>query len=117
MSTTLGKRKRRDVVAPARKKKDPVKDTQALADAQEALRRHFESQFKPLPVIAQPTPAIEDEDVDTEDSAWEGISEPEESGVQVVEHTDAQIRMAAMSKEELKSFMVLFLTSVQLPPL
>ena len=41
-----------------------------------------------------------------EDSDWDGISDGEADGVQVVEHTDALSRMAAMSKEELKSFMV-----------
>jgi len=109
MATLLGKRKRREAVAPVADKRQHSEDSEALEDAQEIFRRHFEAQFKPLPVAKKPIQVIEEpKDDSEEESDWDGISETEEDGVQVVEHTDAQIRMAAMSKEELKSFMVCF---------
>ncbi|KAF8852489.1 hypothetical protein BDZ45DRAFT_545079, partial [Acephala macrosclerotiorum] len=79
----------------------------AELDAQEIFRRHFEAQFKPIPIIHKPAKVVEEAPGDDpeEDSDWDGISEGEEDGVQVVEHTDAQPRIAAMSKEELKAFM------------
>lgn len=121
MSAMLGKRKR-DTVRVSKKQIEvenapPSSDTESEAlDAQEIFRRHFEAQFAPLPVVAkkakiEKAPAEAEEDTE-EDSDWNGISEgededeDEDDAVQVVEHTDAQSRMAAMSKEELKSFMV-----------
>ncbi|KAE9378730.1 hypothetical protein N431DRAFT_326338 [Stipitochalara longipes BDJ] len=108
MASMLGKRKRRAPESNAKlhTKEDDESDVSGL-DAQEIFRRHFEAQFKPLPVAqkgSKPTlekPADESE----EDSDWGGISDIEEAEVQVVEHTEAQARTAAMSKEELKSFM------------
>lgn len=51
-----------------------------VLDAQEIFRRHFEAQFKPLPVApVRPAPAAEDDeddDIDSEEeSEWEGITE------------------------------------------
>jgi hypothetical protein len=71
MSKVLGKRKAREVEENA---------TEVL-DAQEIFRRHFEAQFKPLPVVApvRAAPAVEEEDednlTDEEESEWDGISE------------------------------------------
>lgn len=108
MAPTLGKRKREtaDSSRKARIIESEESDTLEL-DAQEIFRRHFEAQFKPLPPIRKPTTVIEQEseDVSEEESEWDGISEAGEGMVQVIEHTDAQ-RIAAMSKEELKAFMV-----------
>jgi hypothetical protein len=80
-------------------------------DAQEIFRRHFEAQFKPLPAVPKFSKPANDESGDGSegDSDWDGISDDEENAVQVVEHTERRARTAAMSKEELKSFMV-FLT-------
>ena len=105
----LGKRKRR---APESgntgvRGQSDGSDTSEL-DAQEIFRRHFETQFKPLP-NAQPAsrlPVEESDDDSEEESDWGGISDDQETEVQVVEHTEAQARTAAMSKEELKAFMV-----------
>lgn len=109
MSTTLGKRKRREPKhnAGQREASEEAAIEQDQLDAQEIFRRHFEAQFKPLPIAnkAEPVQEMIEEESD-EDSDWDGISDGEENRVQVVEHTDAQTRMAAMSKEELKSFMV-----------
>lgn len=109
MATMLGKRKRR---APETRMEDHragSEDSEASElDAHEIFRRHFEAQFKPLPVAKKPVKPVEEEleDESEEGSDWGGISDGEGNGVQVVEHTDAQSRMAAMSKEELKAFMV-----------
>jgi hypothetical protein len=102
----LGKRKRR-TPRKERKGESEESDTEEL-DAQEIFRRHFEAQFKPLPATQKSLkPADEElEDESEDDSDWDGISDEEENAVQVVEHTEAQARTAAMSKEELKSFMV-----------
>ncbi|CAG8960493.1 hypothetical protein HYFRA_00008212 [Hymenoscyphus fraxineus] len=114
MSTNLGKRKRKvgAVTASKSKRREERSGSEesegAQLDAQEIFRRHFEAQFKPLPIVQKATEEAEDlseEDDDDEEEEWGGISEPEEGGVEVVEHTDAQTRMAAMSKEELKAFM------------
>ncbi|KAG4432332.1 hypothetical protein IFR05_012182 [Cadophora sp. M221] len=106
MSTKLGKRKR------ATPKKEPAHRAESEEsgseemDAQEIFRRHFEAQFKPLPTVTRGIVMEEvQQEESEEDSDWGGISDGEENGVQVVEHTDALSRMAAMSKEELKSFM------------
>ncbi|KAF4627506.1 hypothetical protein G7Y89_g10650 [Cudoniella acicularis] len=108
MATNLGKRKRHSKEAT---KNEPGSDSDGSSvpeiDAQEIFRRHFETQFKPLPVVIKVS-AVEEDVVDEEsgdDSEWDGISEAAEDSVEVVEHSDAQSRMAAMSKEELKAFM------------
>ncbi len=109
MSKTLGKRKRQEPRHDAgrRETSDEAAMEEDELDAQEIFRRHFEAQFKPLPIAkkAEPVQEMMEEGSD-DDSDWNGISDAEENGVQVVEHTDAQSRMAAMSKEELRSFMV-----------
>ncbi|KAH6719640.1 hypothetical protein BKA61DRAFT_220261 [Leptodontidium sp. MPI-SDFR-AT-0119] len=106
MSTKLGKRKR------APHKKEPAHRAESEdsgseeMNTQEIFRRHFEAQFKPLPAVKREITVEEvPQEESEEDSDWDGISDGEENGVQVVEHTDALSRMAAMSKEELKSFM------------
>jgi hypothetical protein len=106
MATILGKRKR---WVPKNDGREAIEESSAPElDAQEIFRRHFETQFKPLPVAQRPVKPVEEEleDEPQEDSDWDGISDDEDNTIQVVEHTDAQSRMAAMSKEELKSFMV-----------
>jgi hypothetical protein len=111
MAPTLGKRKRRTAEATEDNREDDGEDSASLElDAQEIFRRHFEAQFKPLPVVQKTVKVPEEappEDESDGASEWDGISEEEETTVQVVEHVDAQSRMAAMSKEELKVFMVL----------
>jgi len=109
MATTLGKRKRRsaEVHKDDQRKEYKVSNSPDL-DVQEIFRRHFEAQFKPLPVLRKAAKVVEEaeEDDSEEGSSWGGLSEDGGNGVQVVEHTDAQSRMAAMSKDELKAFMV-----------
>ncbi|CZR54804.1 uncharacterized protein PAC_04688 [Phialocephala subalpina] len=108
MAPTLGKRKREgaDISKKTRKASSEGPESAAL-NAQEIFRRHFETQFKPLPVIHKSTKIVDvaPEDDLEEESDWGGISEGEEDRVQVVEHTDTHSRIAAMSKEELKAFM------------
>lgn len=109
MASMLGKRKRRAPEATKIERREESEESDASElDAQEIFRRHFEAQFKPLPAaqISSKPVAKEALDEPEEDSDWDGILDDEENGVQVVEHTEAQVRTAAMSKEELKSFMV-----------
>ena len=105
MSSTLGKRKRRAVASSTTE----AEDIAAAKYAQEVFRRHFEAQFQPLPVVKKPEVLEQEDELDgeeeEEESEWDGISE-DENDVRIVEHTDAYARMAAMSKEQLKSFMV-----------
>ena len=76
-------------------------------DAQDIFRRHFEAQFEPLPVHKTFTKAVEHvPDCLEEASDWDGISEDEEDVVQVVEHRDTEAQTAAMSREELRQFLV-----------
>ncbi len=107
----LGKRKR-PATRPVEKEAEETRLETPELDAQEIFRRHFESQFKPLPPAKKKPRVVEEvlEDKSEEESDWDGISEGEEEGVQVIEHTDSQTRMAAMSKEELRAFMVIFPT-------
>jgi hypothetical protein len=110
MASLLGKRKRRAPEAPKIERREESEESDASElDAQEIFRRHFEAQFKPLPVAQKSSkPAAEEvADESEEEYNWDGISDDEGNGVQVVEHTEALARTAAMSKEELKSFMVL----------
>lgn len=74
MAPVLGKRKARPV------DREPATEPE---DAQAIFRRHFEAQFKPLPVAAKPVLAAgsEDEtDSDGEDSEWDGISDEDDDG-------------------------------------
>jgi hypothetical protein len=109
MATTLGKRKRRSAGVHKYDRRKEYKVSNSLdLDAQEIFRRHFEAQFRPLPELRKAAKVVEEaeEDGSEEGSSWNGLSEDEGNGVQVVEHTNAQSRMAAMSKGELKAFMV-----------
>lgn len=111
--TALGKRKRPPKARPQDTSADSDNggsDSSEL-DAQEIFRRHFEAQFEPLHIDRKATYSENDvaqEDMDDE-SEWEGISEViVEQSVEVVQHSDsgAQLGTTAMSREELKTFMV-----------
>jgi hypothetical protein len=108
MASMLGKRKRRTPEISKRDRDESGESDASGLDAQEIFRRHFEAQFKPLLVARKSLKLVAEESADEseEGSDWEGISEDEENAVQVVEHTEAHARTAAMSKEELKSIMV-----------
>jgi hypothetical protein len=108
MASMLGKRKRRTIEISKGDRDESGESDASGLDVQEIFRRHFEAQFKPLPAAQKSLKPVAEESADEseEDSDWEGISDDEENAVQVVEHTEAQARAAAMSKEELKSFMV-----------
>jgi hypothetical protein len=109
MATSLGKRKRQFSTLENEEER-PTSDESSSSevDAQEIFRRHFEAQFKPLPVVRRTVVEVEalEDDESGHESEWSGISEAEDGLVEVIEHTDAESRMAAMSKEELRSFMV-----------
>ncbi|KAL2134732.1 hypothetical protein VTI74DRAFT_10974 [Chaetomium olivicolor] len=123
MPSLLGKRKSR-----------AVEDPEAVADAQELLRRHFESQFKPLavaPLVAPKKAANEqsdhvsdssqdggsDADTGHSESEWDGVSSGEDENedeekddtpvVEVVDHTSTALTTTTtkMSKRELKAYL------------
>ncbi len=109
MASSLGKRKRK----PTReneihRRRDRGDSEGSELDSQEIFRRHFETQFKPLPQIEQPTKVVDRASAEhlEELSDWSGISEGEGEVVQVVEHTDVKVQLADTSREELKAFMV-----------
>lgn len=121
----LGKRK-----APARSETSP---SEALS-AEEIFRRHFEAQFAPIdedPVAKRQAVAEGDEEADSsedgvdseeegdddedegeEDDEWGGLSDDEisdeedEVAVEVIDYSTSQPKTEAMSKSDLKSFMV-----------
>ncbi|TAQ83568.1 hypothetical protein B7494_g8107 [Chlorociboria aeruginascens] len=101
----LGKRKRQAIVPKENERMEEPEGSGVLEHAQEIFRRHFEAQFKPLPAVQRSVKTVEVEEDFGDESDWDGISDTQENAVQVVEHTDASTRMAAMSKEELKAFM------------
>jgi hypothetical protein len=118
MASMLGKRKRRTPDIPKGDRDESGESDASGLDAQEIFRRHFETQFTPLPAVQKSLKPVAEESADEseEGSDWEGISEDEQNAVQVVEHTEAHARTAAMSKEELKSFMVfLFSAGLKIP--
>ncbi|PMD24348.1 hypothetical protein NA56DRAFT_34635 [Hyaloscypha hepaticicola] len=93
MASMLGKRKRRAPEATTIERREESEESDASElDAQEIFRRHFEAQFKPLPAAQISSKPVAKEALDEleEDSDWDGISDDEENGVQVVEHTEAQ---------------------------
>ncbi|KAG9232243.1 hypothetical protein BJ875DRAFT_90364 [Amylocarpus encephaloides] len=105
----LGKRKRQTKAISGSEVRSSRSDSSASdVDAPEIFRRHFETQFTPLPNIEKPAVVeeeLEEEDESESESAWGGISEEDQNAIEVVEHADVHTRMAAVSKEELKSFM------------
>ncbi|PQE13073.1 swr1-complex 5 protein [Rutstroemia sp. NJR-2017a BBW] len=94
---------------------DSDSDSEQTLDPQEIFRRHFEAQFKPLPVVAQKlNPDLESEDQDEDEDDWDGLSETSaadehteerNNGVQVVEHVNIDARTVGMSRAELRAFM------------
>ncbi|KAK4166671.1 hypothetical protein QBC43DRAFT_313104 [Cladorrhinum sp. PSN259] len=117
--TALGKRK-------SRASEDDV------ADAQEALRRHFEARFKPIdiaPVINSRVAPAEKEDNDSSeggeddddysgsdsDDGWNGVSGDEDDSeegdddtppaVEVVDYSSSGPKVETMSKKELKAYL------------
>lgn len=106
MATALGKRKRKPIETT---RNGPDDSSESFNhDAQEIFRKHFEAQFKPLPAVKRPVKVVEEasEEDSEEESEWGGISDEDGTSIQVIEHIDAETRMAAMSKEQLKAFMV-----------
>ena len=108
-TTMVGKRKREGLGAVA----DPIDGCSSSGgeDLQEIFRRHFEAQFQPLPqskstLIAKPT--TEHEQPEGDESGWEGISNDQDDiDIEIVEYTASTAAVkAALTKEELKDFMV-----------
>lgn len=96
----------------------PPKDN-ATDNAQELMRKYFESQFEPLDLPSKPANASDSEEYDDEDEEegddfsgseeddWDGMSEDEDSPqVEVIEHQDAQRTDDKMDKKAYKAFMV-----------
>jgi hypothetical protein len=108
MAPVLGKRKHRTREAPQEDASGDESSSRLEEDAQAVFKRYFEAQFKPLPEVKKKAKAVVEEVVEEgeeDDSDWDGITDDEEAGVQVVEHSDLKSE-ALMSKAELKKFMV-----------
>ena len=126
MSDILGKRKRKVTEVKVSRKRQAAEssseesegsDTDVAAlDAQEIFRRHFEAQFEALPEVTKPVAEEGESEDDVEDDEegeeeeWGGISENEDDGIVIVQHTSTGSSTAGMSKEELKAFMVKIVT-------
>jgi hypothetical protein len=114
-NTMLGKRKREIAVVSRGTEKagsaspPPV----TIDDAQELLRRHFESRFEPLDLplstgrSASQSPS-ESSESGEDNSDWDGLSDgSEDSGPEVVEHADSfKPSKEVMDKLVRKEFMV-----------
>lgn len=101
----------------SRKRKTPHTETDEEA-ARAVFRKHFETQFAPLPEPVKPPEHSSDDQEDSdgegegeggEGEEWGGISdgdEDDEEAVEVVDHTSKASDAALMGKRELKAFMV-----------
>ncbi|KAK2793860.1 hypothetical protein FQN50_009967 [Emmonsiellopsis sp. PD_5] len=110
----LGKRKREVAVVTREIEKD---DNEQITpdEAQEILRRHFESRFAPLDVPKKPIVAAAEEeeeedlsDVGSTGEEWDGLSDGDESeqSAEVVEHTTSWgTGMDIFDKQARKAFM------------
>ena len=125
MAIILGKRKRQENNHPSLKNRQQhIRNPSPPAESdvlQNAFRRAFEAQFRPLAIEARPVANVteitwqsseEEEDID-----WEGISD-EEDGVDVVEHSfNPTVDGERMSKSERRAFMVCGITKARLTSL
>lgn len=114
MAIMLGKRKRKPQ-EPIEAKEEDVSRSPPPAledeDVQAIFRHHFEAQFKPLGEVKKPrqrTPETPLSKAIEEESDWSGFSgeEEEEDVVEVIEHSTTAEIGEAVSKHELKAFMV-----------
>lgn len=115
----IGKRKREVAVAPKRTKPTQEKRASSTADdddKQAIFRKYFEAQFKPLdekliqPIRPTMPESEEEDDLDEDESEWEGLDEEDDTPrVEVIEHTDTGRRNSIdelFNKKDLKAFMV-----------
>lgn len=123
----VGKRKRETTVVSrgTSDAKDKATAVRKPQDAQEALRKYFESQFEPIEPLRLANGADsdsetldssghddseEEDDDEEENSGWDGISdeESEDTGPEVVDHSIRAQAKELTDKEARKSFMVRF---------
>ncbi|KAL8871195.1 MAG: hypothetical protein Q9174_002921 [Haloplaca sp. 1 TL-2023] len=109
MTVILGKRKRRKEIAKA-EPQPGFEDESHGEQAQNLLRKYFESTFEPLesstPVVL--TSSSVKDDHDTDDASpieWSGLSEDEERSTIVVDYQKLPSTSLDVSREHLKSFM------------
>ena len=105
----LGKRKRRDEL------EDPedagLGSNGDNVDLQTLLRQHFETKFRPLVPTSLPvnipTVARSQSTSEGEISDWNGLSEEEDNGPEVIELEASRTSSDDVPTEELRSFMVI----------
>jgi hypothetical protein len=108
MATLLGKRKRK---IPPQKPTSPS-ESEDEDQLRALFAKHFESKFKPLPVLAQMTAPEDSSEALEEDSEaesdWSGISSPQVPVVTIIEHKTPTLQPSSLesdSKNDLKAFL------------
>ena len=104
----LGKRKRRDQLSfPDRAAYVKIDDGNARL--QELFQKHFEAHFEPLPYDH----AVKEKDLSSDPSTdnssisdWEGLSDEEEDGPEIIDHDRATAFNVELPSQETRSFMV-----------
>jgi hypothetical protein len=114
MAPVLGKRKREAASEKSKsadngceREQTPTEDETNIL--QDVLRRHFEQRFKPLDVVEkQEEPEkVEEEPEEESEEEWSGLSEGEESEVEIVEANGGAKRSDILDgKSAMKAFMV-----------
>ena len=110
MSTSLGKRKRRDEIEIVNHSEYP--SSEDSDSVYKLFRQHFETKYEPLQV--QPELSTTDERFDQDSicsgslSSWNGLPDAEESNAEVVDHRALADNNTTVSKEEIRLFMVTF---------
>ena len=107
----LGKRKRDKTVI---RRKETEQDSDSGTDHQQLFRHYFETRFNPLPEPESHTSSLLEEDaseeVDSQESEWEGFSEYNDDSppiVEVVEHSKPTVTDLDFTRRtQLKAFMV-----------
>ena len=106
----LGKRKRRDQLGLPGEDWDDGTHQQS-PDLQMLFQKHFEATFRPLEgmtVLKQVEPLSPTSVAGSDDTSdWQGLSEEDNAGPEVIEHGPPGVFTEDFRDEELKAFMVL----------
>ena len=106
----LGKRKSRDQL-PFPDRAANVKIDETDTRLQALFQKHFEAQFEPLPhdhAVREKTLSVSPSTDNSSVSDWEGLSDEEEDGPEIIDYDPATPFNAELPSQEIKSFMVQF---------
>lgn len=110
MASILGKRKRRDELPDLDSNPGQHVHEDSSSELQNLFRQHFEAAFEPLedlkPLRANPENIVTASPDSDLESDWEGLSEEETEGAEIVHYTNSHTSKADVPKEEFKTFMV-----------